>query len=300
MRALITGGLGFVGHWLAEHLREEGDEVSVIDRETDVADPSALGPVVEEIAPEVVYHLAALTHVGESWDAPHEVFRVNVLGTGAVLAAARQHRVGAVLVVSSAEVYGNVTGGQLPLTEEAPVAPVSPYAASKAAAEQLALQAWRGYGQRVIVVRPFNHVGPGQAPSFAVSGLARRIVEAGLRGGGALRVGNLEPRRDFTDVRDVVRAYRALARQGDPGSVFNICSGHDVAISDVARRLLALAGTELRMEPDPALVRPVDVPVLLGSPARLQAVTGWKPEIPLDDTLADVLDWWRRRLTEEE
>ena len=296
MRALITGGKGFVGHWLAEHLASRGDDVAICDIETDVADQDALDPVVAAAAPDAVYHLAALTHVGESWEVPAEVLRVNVLGTAAVLAAARRlANAPTVLVVSSAEVYGIVAEGDLPLTEAQPLSPVTPYAASKAAAEQVALQAWRGYGQPVVVVRPFNHVGPGQAPTFAVSALARRIVEARRAGQPTLPVGSLTTRRDFTDVRDVVRAYRLLIEGGEPGTVYNVCSGHDVAVAEVAARLLSLAGTELELVTDPALVRPVDVPVLRGDPGKLEGVTGWKPEIPLDDTLADVLAYWEER-----
>lgn len=293
MRALITGGRGFVGRWLADHLVAEGDEVVVVDVETDVADQAALDPVVAEAAPDAVYHLAARTHVGESWQAPAEVLRVNVLGTAGVLAAARRlEPTPTVLVVSSAEVYGVVGPADLPLTEASPVAPATPYAASKAAAEQVALQAWRGYGQPVVVVRPFNHIGPGQAPNFAVPALARRIVAARRSGDSTLAVGTLTTRRDFTDVRDVVRAYRLLAERGEPGTVYNLCTGRDVAIADIAERLLALAGASLALVSDPSLVRPVDVPVLRGDPARVEAATGWKPEIPLDDTLRDVLAYW--------
>jgi GDP-4-dehydro-6-deoxy-D-mannose reductase len=293
VRALITGGKGFVGHWLADHLRSCGDEVAITDIETDIADQQALDPVVAAAAPDAIYHLAAMTHVGESWEIPAEVLRVNVLGTAAVLAAARRLPTAPrVLVVSSAEVYGVVTEADLPLTEGSAVAPVTPYAASKAAAEQVALQAWRGYQQPVVVVRPFNHVGPGQAPTFAVSALARRIVGARRSGQPTLSVGTLTTRRDFTDVRDVVRAYRLLIERGAPGSIHNVCSGHDVAVADVAARLLALAGTDLELVTDPALVRPVDVPVLRGDAGRLEGATGWKPEIPLDDTLADVLAYW--------
>ncbi len=290
MRALITGGRGFVGHHLAAHLTEAGDDVVAIDKETDIADQGALGPVIAAAAPDAIYHLAALTHVGESWDEPAEVLRVNVLGTAAVLAAARVLRPAPrVLVVSSAEVYGTVRPDQLPLTEETPTAPVTPYAASKAAAEAVALQAFRGYGQPVIVVRPFNHVGPGQAPTFAVPALARRIVDAVTAGTRELRVGTLTTRRDFTDVRDVVKAYRLLVAGAEPGTTYNVCSGHDVEIAEIARQLLALAGADLALVADPDLIRPVDVPVLRGSPARLHEATGWKPEIPLETTLADVL-----------
>ena len=252
MRALITGGKGFVGQWLAAHLKDCGDEVVVVDVETDVADGVALSKVVTEAAPEAIYHLAALTHVGESWDNPSQVLRVNVIGTAELLAAARSlARPPTVLVVSSAEVYGVVTPQQLPLDESTPTAPATPYAASKLAAEAVALQAWRGYGQPVIVVRPFNHIGPGQSPNFAVPALAKRIVEARRSGATSLRVGTLTTRRDFTDVRDVVVAYRLLIERGVPGSTYNVCSGKDVAISEVADDLLSLARADLELVTDP-------------------------------------------------
>jgi GDP-4-dehydro-6-deoxy-D-mannose reductase len=293
MRALITGGKGFVGHWLAAHLKDCGDEVVVVDVETDVADGVALRKVVTDAAPEAIYHLAALTHVGESWDNPSQVLRVNVIGTAELLAAARAlARPPTVLVVSSAEVYGVVTPEQLPLDEATPTAPATPYAASKLAAEAVALQAWRGYGQPVIVVRPFNHIGPGQSPNFAVPALAKRIVEARKSGATSLRVGTLTTRRDFTDVRDVVVAYRLLIGYGVPGSTYNVCSGKDVAIAEVADDLLSLARSDLELVTDPSLVRPVDVPVLQGDAGLLRAATGWVPSIPLATTLADVLASW--------
>jgi GDP-4-dehydro-6-deoxy-D-mannose reductase len=293
MRALITGGKGFVGQWLAAHLGDAGDEVVVIDIETDIADGPALHKVVTEAAPEVIYHLAAMTHVGESWEKPSEVLRVNVLGTAELLAAARTlERPPTVLVVSSAEVYGVVRPEQLPLTEDTPTAPATPYAASKLAAEAVALQAWRGYGQPVLIVRPFNHIGPGQSPNFAVPALAKRIVDARRAGVHTLRVGTLSTRRDFTDVRDVVVAYRLLVQHGSPGTTYNVCSGRAVAIADVADALLALAGADLELVLDPELVRPVDVPVLQGDAGRLRSATGWSPVIPLETTLADILTSW--------
>ena len=293
MRALITGGKGFVGQWLAAHLKDYGDEVVAIDVETDIADGPALRKAVAEASPEAIYHLAAMTHVGESWENPSEVLRVNVLGTAELLAAARALATPPkVLVVSSAEVYGTVSPEQLPLREETPTAPATPYAASKLAAEAVALQAWRGYGQPVIVVRPFNHIGPGQSPNFAVPALAKRIVEARRAGVGTLRVGTLTTRRDFTDVRDVVVAYRSLVLRGTAGTIYNVCSGRDVAIAEVADELLALAHADLELVIDPALVRPVDVPVLRGDAGLLHATTGWSPSIPLATTLADVLTSW--------
>jgi GDP-4-dehydro-6-deoxy-D-mannose reductase len=296
VRAFITGGGGFVGKWLAEHLREQGDDVVAVDLEVDVADQAAIAGAMSAAAPDAVYHLAALTHVGRSWESPSAVLSVNVLGTACVLAAARALAAPpVVLVVSSAEVYGRVAEPDLPLDESAAVAPVSPYAASKAAAEQVALQAWRGYGQPVIVVRPFNHVGPGQSPTFAVSALASRIARAERDGTKTLPVGTLSARRDFTDVRDVVRVYRRLTEVGEPGTTYNVCSGIDVSMADIAGRLLALAGADLSLVTDPQLVRPVDLPALRGNPARVQAATGWRPEIALETTLHDVLEYWRAR-----
>jgi GDP-4-dehydro-6-deoxy-D-mannose reductase len=297
VRSLITGGRGFVGHWLAAHLRDLGDDVVVIDKEVDVTDPEAMRGALTEAAPDAVYHLAAMTHVGQSWDGPLRVLQVNVMGTAVVLAAARQCGTDpVVLVTSSAEVYGAVTDPSvLPLVEGMPTAPLTPYAASKLAAEALVQQAYLGHGQRAITVRPFNHIGPGQTPNFAVPALARRIVAAERTGSGSLRVGNLSARRDFTDVRDVVRAYRMVVESGEPGVVYNVCSGRDVAIKEIADILLGQAGASLRMETDATLLRPVEVPVLRGDPSRLERATGWEPKVALEDTLADVLAYWRQQ-----
>lgn len=297
MRVFVTGGHGFVGRWLRAHLEECGDEVEAPDESVDVTDAERLLDAVSACRPDAVYHLAALTHVGESWSDPAEVFRVNALGTLNVLQACR--KAGAapvVLLVGTAEVYGAVGPEELPLSESSPLRPVTPYAASKVAAEYLGLQAHLGYGLPVVSVRAFNHVGPGQADAFAVSALARRVVEAERSGARSIPVGNLEARRDFTDVRDVVRAYRLLVDKGQPGCVYNVCSGRDVAIAEVAGRLLELAGAQLELRADPSLQRPVDVPVLRGDASRLASATGWRPQIALDDTLGDVLAHWRQEL----
>jgi GDP-4-dehydro-6-deoxy-D-mannose reductase len=296
VRAFVTGGKGFVGAWLADHLRRSGDEVVVVDREVDVTDPEAIGPVLLDARPDAVYHLAAFAHVGQSWDDRAEVTRVNVVGTAAVLDACRRcPSPPGVLLVSSAEVYGVVPADRQPIGEGEPLAPVTPYAASKAAAEQLAVQAHLGDGLPVVRVRPFNHIGPGQSPSFVVPALAARIVAAERSGASAITVGNLAARRDMTDVRDVVRAYRLLVTDGRPGEVYNVCSGRAVAIQEVADRLLALAGTDLQLQVDPALVRPTDVPEVRGDRTRITEATGWVPELALDDTLRAVLDDARRQ-----
>jgi len=294
VRVLVTGSGGFVGRWLTEHLVEQGDRVigldSVGDAPIDITDAAALSVAVEGAAPDAVCHLAAQASVGASWADQASTYTVNVLGVvhllSAVAALPRRPRV---LLVSSAEVYGAVAPADLPIAEDRPFAPANPYAASKAAAEMAGLQAWLGGGLEVIRVRPFNHTGPGQRPDFVVPGLARQVAEAASGGAASLIAGNLAARRDITDVRDVVRAYRALLVDGEPGQVYNVCRGESVAIQWVAERLLALAGLGLPIEVDPARFRPVDVPDLRGDPGRLQRATGWAPEIPLERTLADVL-----------
>lgn len=295
MRAFVTGGSGFVAGWLMEHLKASGDEVVSVDESTDIADGPAMTRLLTEAEPDAVYHLAAIASVGLSWKEPREVFRVNAVGTLEVLEAARAcARPPRVLIIGSAEVYGTVTPEELPLTEDSPLRPVSPYAASKVAAEYLGVQAHLGHGLDVIRVRAFNHIGPGQRETFVVPDFARRVIEAQDKGQRDLPVGNLAVRRDFTDVRDVVRAYRLLAEKGEAGEAYNVCSGRDVTIEHIARRLMALSGAELELRVDAELVRPVEIPVLRGDSGRLTAATGWRPEIDLDQTLTDVLADLRR------
>ena len=297
MRAFVTGGKGFVGAWLVEHLRASGDEVVAVDRDVDVTDAAAVRRALVGAEPDAVYHLAAFSHVGRSWDDRTAVVSVNTVGTAAGLdACLRCPTPPRVLVVSSAEVYGEVPADRQPIDEDQPMRPVTPYAASKAAAEMLAVQAYLGDGLPVVRVRPFNHIGPGQADSFVVPALAARIIAAQRGGKGELTVGNLSARRDLTDVRDVVRAYRMLmAGGGEPGAVYNVCSGRAAAIEEIANRLLALAGASLELRPDPDLMRPVDVPVVQGDGTRLAGATGWGPIVGLDATLLDVIEEQRRR-----
>jgi len=298
MRALITGAGGFVGAHLRSHLEACGDEVAGIDLRDgpDLLDGPAVAATVADVRPEVVYHLGGWSDVGASWAHPLETLRVNAEGTLNVLLAARQADVETVLVVSSADVYGRVTMTELPLAEDAPFRPVTPYAASKIAADELAHQAWLGHGQRTLRVRAFNHLGPGQTARFVAPALAERIARNEMDGTELVPVGNLTPRRDFTDVRDVVRAYRLLVEHGEPGEAYNVCRGVDIAISELAERLVGMACRPMRLEADPDLQRPVEVPVLRGDPTRLHKTTGWEPEIDLDETLHAILDEWRDRL----
>jgi GDP-4-dehydro-6-deoxy-D-mannose reductase len=293
MRAAVTGSSGFVGSHLIPYLRSRGDDVVTIDRtgspSVDVTDAAEVREVLRAARPDAVYHLAALSHVGQSWDAPETVFRVNALGALNVLRGCADAGVERVLVAGSADVYGAVRPEDLPLTEEAPIRPMTPYGASKAAADVLALQAFLGDGLPTLRVRAFNHTGPGQSASMLVPGLARRIADAERSGGSKISVGNLDVVRDLSDVRDVVRAYRLLVERGEPGEAYNVCSGRGVSVRDVAHLLLSMSDAPLELVVDPELVRPVDVPRLVGSADRLQTATDWTPEIELDRTLEDVL-----------
>jgi GDP-4-dehydro-6-deoxy-D-mannose reductase len=298
VKALVTGAAGFVGRHLVSHLETQGDDVVGIDREqgVDLLDPDTLTAAVVDAGPDAVYHLGGWSDVGASWEQPLATFRVNAEGTLNLLEACREAGVGRVLVVSSADVYGKVSLRELPLTEESPFRPVTPYAASKIAADELGLQAWLGHGVEVLRARAFNHLGPGQTNRFVCPAIAERIALNELEGREVVTVGNLTPRRDFTDVRDVVRAYRCLVLDGEPGEAYNVCSGSDIAISELADRLVAMAARPMRLEGDPTLQRTVDVPVLRGDYTKLHKATGWDPEIDLDQTLADVLDEWRERV----
>lgn len=309
IRSLITGINGFAGTHLATHLQTRGEEVvglvrergrgpaDVVLVEADLRDGAAVERAVRQAAPSRIYHLAALTEVRASFEAAVETFAVNAAGTLNLLEAARHHAPSArVLVVSSSEVYGRGPHPG-PIHESRPLEPESPYAASKAAADLLAYQYWRGWGLEVIRARPFHHTGPGQRPEFVWSSFAMQIAqaEAGL-GPPVLRVGNLDVARDFTDVRDVARAYALLMERGAPGEVYNVCSGQASRLRDQLDVLLAQARCPVRVEVDPARLRPDDPPLIVGDPRKLQQATGWAPAIPIRQTLGDLLEWWRSRI----
>jgi GDP-4-dehydro-6-deoxy-D-mannose reductase len=289
----VTGSSGFVGRWMTEHLQAVGDDVVTLDDALDITDGKALRAAITAAAPEAICHLAAQASVGASWSDASGTFAVNTLGVLHLIeAAAACDPRPRVLLISSAEVYGIVAPADLPIVEDRPFAPSSPYAASKAAAELVGLQGWLGQGVEVIRARPFNHTGAGQRSDFVVPSLARQVVEVRRHALPALSAGNIEVRRDITDVRDVVRAYRLLLEHGRPGAVYNVCRGESVAIAEIAERLLRLEGLDVPIRVDPARVRPVDLPDLRGSRQLLSEATGWEPAIPLDRTLADVLAWW--------
>jgi GDP-4-dehydro-6-deoxy-D-mannose reductase len=280
VRVVVTGAAGFAGGHLADACAAAGEEVVGVARpDCDLRDAEATRAAIAAARPDVVYHLAARAHVGESWRDPGGTLRDNVGLTFNVLEAVRTEAPDAVVVaVGSGEVYG--TPERLPIDEGAPLRPQNPYAVSKAAADLLAGFYADAHGLRVIRARAFNHAGPGQDSSFAISSFARQAAEGAER----IVTGNPQTRRDYTDVRDVVRAYRLLAERAEPG-IYNVCSGRATATAE----LVAMLGRDV----DPAQARPNEVMELRGSYERLRAATGWKPEIPLAQTLRDTLTWWR-------
>jgi GDP-4-dehydro-6-deoxy-D-mannose reductase len=296
MRALITGANGFVGRHLCNHLSDCGDEVVAVDRDCNVTVAGKVERVFREHLPEAIYHLAALSHVGDSWKNRIEFVRVNVFGTRNVVEAAYKAVPNAsVLFVSSADVYGIVTEDELPIRETRPAVPVNPYSQSKFQAELLAKSIASENNQRVVIVRPFNHIGPGQSDKFVVPALASRLLDALDRGVHEIPVGDLSTRRDFSDVRDVVKAYRLLMERGRSGEVYNVASGHDTALIDIAYDLVAQIAPDVRLVPDVDLLRPVEVPVMRGSYRKLHKATGWEPTISLSTSLSDVVSELRSR-----
>lgn len=311
LRALITGASGFAGGWLCRECARAGDEVIALSRRgsvpdgcgqgvaVDLRDASATAEATRSARPDVVYHLAALTSVGRSWEAPAQTLSDNETGSANLLDAVRRCAPSARVVwVSSCEVYGEPTA--LPISEDAPLVPANPYAVSKAAGEMLAEVYREAYDLRIVRVRPFSHSGPGQLPIFLLSSLARQAAEGRRAGASQLRIvtGNPDTRRDFTDVRDIVRAYRMLAlADAPPGAVFNVSSGTSIsAATQVALLAEVIAPISVEHAVDPARVRAREVMDLRGDPSRLAALTGWAPSIPLRQTMADTVEWWEREL----
>jgi GDP-4-dehydro-6-deoxy-D-mannose reductase len=319
MTVLITGVAGFVGGQLVDLLRREQPALRLVGLvrpgwpipeglpsraelvEVELEDAASVARALAGLAPERVVHLAAQSNPQQSWADPEGTFRTNVLGLLHLLEHFRTRALAPrVLVVGSAEEYGLVEAQALPVAEEAPLRPVTPYAASKVAQEMLALQYAIGARIPSILTRTFHHTGPGRGAAFAESSFARQIteIEAGLRPP-VVEVGNLAAVRDFTDVRDVVRAYWALLERGEPGAVYNVCSGRPTSIRSLLDTLIAASGIEVEVRVDPARVRPIEVPAIVGDPTRLKRTTGWEPRIALEETLRDLLAAVRAQLGSE-
>lgn len=313
MRILVTGAGGFVGRHLTAHLADQGDDVVGVFHVTetppeespnrniqlDVTDAQAVLNALEEHEVDAVIHLAAVSYVPDAEKDPAAAIAINTGGTANFLRAIAALRPKArFLLVSSAEVYGQIPEDQMPLHEDTPLAPVNWYAASKLLAERVVTWAAERNGLDVLIARPFNHVGPGQSASFAISSFARQLAEiAAGKAEPVIKVGNLAVRRDLTDVRDVVRAYRLALEKMPAGSVFNICGGRDYRLDDLLHMLIDLTGLEVDVQVDQARLRPVDVPVFLGSCRRLREATGWTANIPIKKTLKDIYSNWSEHMS---
>jgi len=292
---LVTGAAGFAGSHLIDRLSRDGHGFVAWRRDTvDLLDAAAVRGAIATLRPRVIYHCAGAAHVGRSWDRTETTFSINVRGTHHLLEALRLACVPSRIVVpSSAMVY---RAADEPLTEDHPLVPESPYGLSKLAQELLACRAMSD-GVEAVIARAFNHVGPRQNPSFVAPSLARQIAEIEVgRREPELTVGNLDARRDLTDVRDTVRAYVMLAERGRSGRPYNVCSGHAITIRELLDRLVTRARVKIKIRVDPDRYRPNDVPLVVGDPGRIRSEVGWTPEIPIEQTLDDVLDYWRRNV----
>ncbi|OGX41401.1 MAG: GDP-mannose 4,6-dehydratase, partial [Omnitrophica WOR_2 bacterium RIFCSPHIGHO2_02_FULL_68_15] len=310
MRVLITGITGFAGSHLAEFLlKRDGVEVHGIERwrsktdniehlkgrvamhECDLRDGSSIRKVLETVRPDQIYHLAAQSFVPTSWKAPAETLMTNILGQLHIFEAVRQIGINPrIQIAGSSEEYGLVNADELPIKESNPLRPLSPYGVSKVGQDLLAYQYHQSYKLHVVRTRGFNHTGPRRGDVFVESNFAQQIakIERGLQEP-VVKVGNLQAKRDYTDVRDMVRAYWLALEKGLPGDVYNICSGETHSIESVLQSLLAMSSAKVRVEPDPARMRPSDVLLLHGDSSKFQKQTGWRPEIPLETTLRDLL-----------
>lgn len=305
MRVLVTGADGFVGQHLLRALAAAGHEpiacggphATDLPHRCDLSNEPSLVEVVRTSAPDGVIHLAALSSVGQSHGAPIRTFDVNALGALRLAQAMREHAPRARLVfVSSGEIYGRPPGDE-PARESDPARPLSPYAAAKAAAEIAILQLVRAYAFDAVVARPFNHLGRGQAPAFVVPSFARQLVEIARSGRpGVLKVGNLEPVRDFSHVHDVCRAYLLLLEKGEPGEIYNIGSGEGQSIARILDALVELSGASARPEVDPARVRKAEIPVLVANTRKIEAL-GFERQKSVRDALQDVIDEAREAIT---
>ncbi len=315
-RVLVTGVTGFAGSHLVDYMLTRNDvEIFGIQRwrspldniahitkgltllECDLRDPTSTRDTLEKVRPDWIFHLAAQSFVPTSWTAPTESLTTNVLGQVNIFEAVRRLDLKTrIQLACSSEEYGMVYENELPIRETNPLRPLSPYAVSKVAQDMLGYQYWMSWKVDSVRTRGFNHEGPRRGPVFVASDFAKQVadIEKG-RKEPVLHVGNLDARRDFTDVRDMVRAYWLALEHCEPGEVYNIASGTAWRIGDLLDHLLSLSKTKITVKQDPARMRPSDVPVLLGDYSKFHAATGWKPTIPFEQTLADRLDYWRAR-----
>jgi GDP-4-dehydro-6-deoxy-D-mannose reductase len=318
MRVLITGITGFAGSHLADYLLANHPDVEIFGTwrwrsrteniehlegrirlvECDLKDAAGVRQALTATRPERIFHLAAQSYVPASWQAPAETLNNNIISQTNIFEAMRDLDLEArIQIAGSSEEYGLVHPDETPITESNPLRPLSPYAVSKVAQDLLAYQYFRSYGLDVVRTRGFNHTGPRRGDVFVTSNFAKQIasIEAGLRDP-VIRVGNLSAQRDFTDVRDMVRAYWLALEKGRAGEVYNLSSGSAVTIAELLDMLLEHTDTKVEIEVDPERLRPSDVEILLGDSSKFRADTGWQPEVPLSQTVEDLLNYWRARI----
>ena len=318
MRVLITGVTGFAGSHLADYLLENQPDVEVwgIYRwrsrrenlegvwgrlrmlECDLRDYTSVHLALQQARPDAIFHLAAQSFVPSSWKAPNDTLVTNITGQTNLFEAVRVlELVPVIQIACSSEEYGLVHPDEVPIKEDNPLRPLSPYAVSKVAQDMMAYQYFQSYGLKTVRTRGFNHTGPRRGDVFVTSNFAKQIasIELGLQEP-VIKVGNLEAVRDFTDVRDMVRAYWLALEKCEPGEVYNLASGAGITIQELLDRLLALSTAQVRVEQDPERMRPSDVVRLIGDSSKFRKDTGWEPQVPFDKTLRDTLQYWRDRL----
>ena len=294
-KVMVTGANGFVGGYLTKYLKQQAFEVIELPARMDLRDIDAIRRFCSDQIPDAVVHLAAQSFVPKSFDNPQETYEINFLGTYNLLESLKLNGFkGAFLYIGSSDVYGVVPESRLPITEETLLCPRSPYAVSKASAEFLCRQ-WSvsESGWRLLITRPFNHIGAGQAPNFVISGFCRQVARIALGvQEPVIDVGNLDVTRDFTDVRDVIRAYVLLLENGENGEIYNICSGQEVILSEILPKLREISGINFDVNVRSDLCRPAEQRRVCGSFKKLNGKTGWKPEILFNQTLLDIYHYW--------
>jgi GDP-4-dehydro-6-deoxy-D-mannose reductase len=315
-KALVTGVTGFVGSHLAEFLLKNDIEVHGILRwrskmeniegikkdlhlhEADLLDSHSLYSTLEEIKPDYIFHLAAQSFVKSSWSSPANTIETNMVGSCNLFEVVRKLKLDPIIqIAGSSEEYGLVHPDETPMTENNPLRPLSPYAVSKIGMDFLGYQYFASYGLKIIRTRGFNHTGPRRGHVFAESTFAKQIaeIEKGIKEP-VVNVGNLDAQRDYTDVRDMVRGYYLAVQKCTPGEIYNICSGKTWTIKWVLDYLLSQSKVKIEVKPDPERMRPSDVEILLGDNTKFKSATGWAPEIPFEQTLTDLLNYWRERV----
>ncbi len=315
-KAFITGIAGFVGSHLAELLLSEGFEVygllrsrtktdyiePIINKlhldDADILDTHSLYSTISRVKPDYIFHLAAQSYVPTSWASPSVTLEANIVGSANIFEAVRQVGIDPVIQIAcSSEEYGLVHPDELPIKETNPLRPLSPYAVSKLAMDYLGYQYYQSYKVRIVRTRGFNHTGPRRGDTFAESNFAKQIalIEKGKQDP-VIHVGNLDAKRDYTDVRDMVKGYLVAVEKCEPGEVYNICSGATIKIGDMLKLLLSYSKVKVDIKEDPARMRPSDVPVLLGDNSKFVTKTGWAPSIPFEKTMEDLLNYWRTRV----